>query len=329
MSSSPIVDRIRIIPRPDDFLDRNVGSSGEVFFNRNTNSLRVYSGKDRGGFEIAKTDLSNITNAVFAAKAAAAGIGSGNTDSGTSISVSSAAPTNPENGNLWLNTENGFLYVYVNDGSSSQWIQPAVPSAPLPQLSLVAFTGNYNDLTNKPIIGGNGFSGSYNDLSDKPDLFSGNYDDLTNKPTLFSGNYDDLTNKPTSFSNLTLIGATTLQQTTEVVTAFSGATGTYAHNYSNGAVFYHSGILSNFTANFTNVPTTNNRSVSVVMILSQGATPYIPSSILLNDSAVTVQWIDGIAPTGTANQTDIISLTFIRVNSQWQAIGSFATYNEV
>jgi hypothetical protein len=46
MSSAPIVDRIRIIPRPDEFLDRNVGSSGEVFFNRATNSLRVYSGKD-------------------------------------------------------------------------------------------------------------------------------------------------------------------------------------------------------------------------------------------------------------------------------------------
>ena len=59
------------------------------------------------------------------------------------------------------------------------------------------------------------FSGSYNDLSNKPDLtvyelktdaFTGNYNDLTNKPDLsvyelktdaFSGNYNDLTNKPT------------------------------------------------------------------------------------------------------------------------------------
>ncbi len=29
-----------------------------------------------------------------------------------------------------------------------------------------------------------------------PDLFSGNYNDLTNKPSLFSGSYNDLTNKP-------------------------------------------------------------------------------------------------------------------------------------
>lgn len=34
---------------------------------------------------------------------------------------------------------------------------------------------------------------TWNNKSD----FSGNYNDLTNKPTLFSGDYDDLTNKPT------------------------------------------------------------------------------------------------------------------------------------
>jgi hypothetical protein len=97
------------------------------------------------------------------------------------------------------------------------------------------FSGDYNDLTNKPTL----FGGSYNDLTDKPTLFdgaysslsgtptiptstsdltndsgfitladvpsggggfSGSYNDLTNKPTLFSGDYTDLSNKPTLFS---------------------------------------------------------------------------------------------------------------------------------
>lgn len=59
-----------------------------------------------------------------------------------------------------------------------------------------AFSGNYNDLTNKPTL----FSGVYADLTGKPTLFSGAYADLTGKPTLFSGDYADLTNKPTLFS---------------------------------------------------------------------------------------------------------------------------------
>lgn len=40
------------------------------------------------------------------------------------------------------------------------------------------------------------FSGNYEDLTNKPELFSGNYNNLTNKPELFSGDYEDLTNKP-------------------------------------------------------------------------------------------------------------------------------------
>jgi len=49
---APIVDRIRIIPRPDDFLDRNVGSSGEVFFDKAANTLRVYNGNLAGGYSV-------------------------------------------------------------------------------------------------------------------------------------------------------------------------------------------------------------------------------------------------------------------------------------
>ena len=41
------------------------------------------------------------------------------------------------------------------------------------------------------------YTGDYDDLTNKPTLFSGDYDDLTNKPTLFSGAYADLTGAPT------------------------------------------------------------------------------------------------------------------------------------
>ena len=51
-NTAPVVDRIRIIPRPDDFLDRNVGASGEVFYDKQANTLRLYSGKQAGGFSL-------------------------------------------------------------------------------------------------------------------------------------------------------------------------------------------------------------------------------------------------------------------------------------
>jgi len=71
-----------------------------------------------------------------------------------------------------------------------------LPDLTVYQLAASAFSGDYNDLNNKPAL----FSGSYTDLSDKPALFSGSYTDLSDKPTLFSGAYADLTGKPTLFS---------------------------------------------------------------------------------------------------------------------------------
>ena len=159
-SSAPIVDRIRIIPRPDDFLDRNVGSSGEVFFNKATNSLRVYSGKDKSGFEIARADLTNVDSSLFLKPSdlnslsieefsdvmympnplpAEGQVLVWRTDhwmnedlelsGGASVDVSDTAPSDPTSGNLWLNTTTGKLYIYINDGDSEQWIQPSTSSS--------------------------------------------------------------------------------------------------------------------------------------------------------------------------------------------------------
>lgn len=67
------------------------------------------------------------------------------------------------------------------------------------------FSGNYNDLTNKPALVPVATSGDYNDLTNKPALHavatSGSYPDLVNKPLLAtvatSGAYNDLSGKPT------------------------------------------------------------------------------------------------------------------------------------
>ena len=347
MSSAPIVDRIRIIPRPTDFLDRNVGASGEVFFSRDTNSLRVYSGKsaDRGGIEIARADLTNILDSDLEARITALGIsGSG----GASVDVSETAPTEPEAGNLWLNTANGRLYIYINDGDTNQWMQPAVPVfsgsyndlSDKPALATVATSGSYNDLTDKPTFGDSGFDGSYTSLTNKPtipadvsdltdttDLIPTDVSDLTdNTSLLFGGSYAELTNKPTSFTDLTLSGLTTLQQTTEVLTTLTGATGAVAHDLDNGAVFYHSSLSADFTANFTNVPETDNRTISVVLLLEQGATAYIPTAVQIDGASQTINWQGASAPAGNANQIDVVSFTLIRTGDAWTVIGSLTTY---
>lgn len=71
-----VFDFIRIIPREATFLDRKSGSRGEIFYDRDSNTLRLYDGSDaQGGISLAKSDLSNVTDASFLSKAQTAGVG--------------------------------------------------------------------------------------------------------------------------------------------------------------------------------------------------------------------------------------------------------------
>jgi len=85
----------------------------------------------------------------------------------------------------WNETSN--KWEFTNDGTTYSTIS--------------SFSGDYNDLTNKPTLATVATSGDYNDLTNLPTLFDGNYNSLTNLPTLAtvatSGDYNDLTNLPT------------------------------------------------------------------------------------------------------------------------------------
>jgi hypothetical protein len=129
-----------------------------------------------------------------------------------------------------------------------------------------------------------------------------------------------------TLTSLTVQGWATLFQTTEGCELKNGATGTVTHDMSTAGTFYHATIAANFTANFTNVPTTNNRITVASLILSQGATPYIPSAIQIAGAVQTVKWLMNAAPTGTASKFDVISYTFIRTADNWLVFGQYSNY---
>lgn len=49
---------------------------------------------------------------------------------GGSVSVSSAAPSNQVQGQLWYDSDDGRLFIYYNDGSSSQWVDASPNGTP-------------------------------------------------------------------------------------------------------------------------------------------------------------------------------------------------------
>lgn len=106
---NPILDSVRIIPREQDFLNRKIGARGEVFFDNQDNTLRLFDGTVTGGIPLLRADLENLEGVLGAA-------------------LSDTPPVNPQPGTIWFNTSNGRLFIYYNDGDSAQWVQPTTPS---------------------------------------------------------------------------------------------------------------------------------------------------------------------------------------------------------
>ncbi len=88
----------------------------------------------------------------------------------------------------------------------------------------------------------NGFSGNYNDLTNKPVLFSGSYPDLTNKPVLFDGAWASLTGKPTTLSGYGITDAMSISHAANNITTTNITNWNTAFGWGN-----HSGLYRPIT----------------------------------------------------------------------------------
>lgn len=126
----------------------------------------------------------------------------------------------------------------------------------------------------------------------------------------------------TTFSNsLTIYGSIV-----EPFQTITGATGIVTHDFSKGNQWKHTAIAGNFTANFTNVPTTAGYIINTSLILVQGISPFLPTAIQINGISQTVKYPAAITPSGTANRTEIMSYTFINTNTSWLVLAGLASY---
>jgi hypothetical protein len=126
--------------------------------------------------------------------------------------------------------------------------------------------------------------------------------------------------------NTQLEGTTTHGQLVEAIRTKSAAGLTVVHDFKTASTWYHSSISQNFTPNFTNVPTNNERVIVCKLILAQGATPYIPNAVQIAGVSQTINWLGSSAPSGTANKKDVVTFTLIRTGSAWTVLGKLETY---
>lgn len=127
-----------------------------------------------------------------------------------------------------------------------------------------------------------------------------------------------------SFTDLTVTQTATLSETASVIANKTSATGVVTHDFLESNNWLHSSITANFTANFTNVPTTDDRMYTFILYLQQGATGRLATTVQINGVAQTLLWSGSIVPTPGTNSFDVQTFTVIRSGSTWRVFGSLS-----
>lgn len=129
-----------------------------------------------------------------------------------------------------------------------------------------------------------------------------------------------------TFTDLTATGTSTFSETVNVAEAITGATGTVVHDTALTNNWVHTSIASNFTVNFTNLATTNNRSYTLNLFLYQGGAAYLGNAVQINGVPESIRWAAYGTPTVNANRFEILTFVIYRVGSTWDVWGNLTSH---
>lgn len=86
-------------------------------------------------------------------------------------------------------------------------------------------------------------------------------------------------------------------------------------------------ISSNWTANFTNLGLSNSYATSVALIVSQGATAYLPTAVQVEGNAVTINWLASTQPIPNANKKDVFTFSILQTGaSTYLVMGQLVSF---
>jgi len=127
------VKNFRLLPADTGFLDRKIGSSGEIFYDSTDNTIRYFNGTTQGGNALAIDDLSNVSSAKFRAKTVDAKV------STVIYTVTIQGPQGGDVGNKYVlngvyrptpNFVVGYTYVFVQDDPTNVYFPNANGTTP-------------------------------------------------------------------------------------------------------------------------------------------------------------------------------------------------------
>lgn len=238
----------------------------------------------------------------------------------SSFSLGPTPPDEPIVGDRWLDTESGCLVVWTEDADSFQWVEVAASGYRGP----TGYTGSAGVVEGLPPLVTADLRGSVigEDSTVIVDYTSAliNASKVTTPVIESTGAFTEFT------QGIFVTGITDLGVITDRIISIDGADGIVDHDVTTVSLFYHTAVVNDFTANFTNVPDTNDRSLVISLIIQQSSVARTVSSVQISGVSQNILWSDGVTPVGSANKTDIFSFTLIRSNDSWAVLGSAGSF---
>jgi hypothetical protein len=124
----------------------------------------------------------------------------------------------------------------------------------------------------------------------------------------------------TTTGGITISGTSDIQEMREQVVNVTLASNVGTLDWTAGNIYYiATAPTANMTLNVTNMPTDNDKIMTVNVLVTQGATGYVPTTFQVAGTNQTLRWPNGAVPTPTssAGKIDIFTFNLLRTGSSW------------
>jgi hypothetical protein len=243
--------------------------------------------------------------------------------------------------------------VTINSGNDLNFVSAGDIKFNDQNLSEVAFSGSYNDLTDKPTLtvgpqgpqgiqgpkgdtgltgaqgpkgdaganGAQGIQGIKGDTGAQGPAGTTDYNDLTNKPTAVSSFTNDA-----GYLTSTISAPIKVEGISEKFSTQTATSGVVTFNCADGNIFRVNGMTANFTVNLANLSIDAGYATTATLVMTQGATAYIPSALQIGGVAQTINWQGNSTPTGTASRIDVATFSILNNNGTYVVLGQLVGF---
>ena len=131
------------------------------------------------------------------------------------------------------------------------------------------------------------------------------------------------------FNHVEITGITTVAGTNESFTTLTNSTGVTNHDCTTDHIFYHTTPSGDFSVNLQNLTLSAEHATTISIVINQGATAYMVTSLEVEGSPVGIKWQGNSTPTGTASGLDNVTFSILNDGGTFVVLGQSVSFGGV